>query len=153
WNMRQVGTDPVQHWEFVFNANNHDTDTKTFSFPIYASGSSTNPARPAAQGMQDGIDLINALAANPRTANYLCTKLYRSFVSEPEAVDQAWVDRMAAVYLQSGYSIRAVVRAIIVSNEFWDGMYKRYAWPVEVVVRALKDWGWQGFSLASAATP
>ena len=153
WNMRQVGADSARHCEFVYNANNHDTETKTFSFPIYATGSSTIPARPAAQGMQDGIDLITALAANPRTANYLCTKLYRFFVSEAGDVNQVWVDRMAAVYLQSGYSMRAVVRAIIVSNEFWDASYRRYAWPVEVVIRALKDWGWQGFSLASAATP
>ena len=38
---------------------------KTFSFPIYADGSKTIPARSAADGMQDGLDLINALAAQP----------------------------------------------------------------------------------------
>ena len=153
WNMRQVGTGAAQHWEFFYNANNHDTDAKTFSFPVAAGGGTTIPARPAAQGMQDGLDLINALAGNPKTANYICTKLYRFFVSEAGAVNQAWVDRMSAVYLQNGSSMRAVVRAIIVSGEFWDAQYKRYAWPVEVVVRALKDFGWQGFSLGSAATP
>ncbi len=153
WNMRQVGTGTAQHWEFVYNANNHDTDAKTFSFPIYANGSATIPARSADQGMQDGIDLINALAGNRNTANYLCTKLYRFFVSEAGAVNQGWVDRMAAVYLQNGYSMREVLRAIIVSGEFWDAQYKRYAWPVEVVIRGLKDFGWQGFSLSSTATP
>jgi uncharacterized protein (DUF1800 family) len=153
WNMQRVGTGAAQHWEFVYNADNHDTDTKTFSFPIYPNGDATIPARSASQGMLDGIELINALAANRNTANYLCTKLYRFFVSEAGAVNQAWVDRMAAVYFQSGYSMRAVVRAIIVSNEFWDAQYKRYSWPVELVIRALKDFGWQGFSLSSAATP
>ena len=41
---------------------------KTFSFPIYADGSKTIPARAAADGMQDGLDLIDALAAQPRDA-------------------------------------------------------------------------------------
>ena len=49
--------------------------------------------------------------------------------------------------------MRAVVRAILVSDEFWNSQYKRYAWPVEVVVRGMKDFGWQGFSLNSTLTP
>jgi len=153
WNMRQVGTGAALHWEFFYNAANHDTDAKTFSFPIYPDGSATIPARSAANGMLDGIELINALAFSPKTANYLCTKLYRFFVSEAGAVNQQWVDRMAAVYLQNASSMRAVVRAILTSGEFWDAMYRRYAWPAEVVVRGLKDFGWQGFSLASTLTP
>ncbi len=153
WNLQQVGTGAAQHFTFFYSAANHDTDPKTFSFPIYAEGGATIAARPAAQGMQDGLDLINALATSPKTANYLCTKLYRFFVSESSVVNQGWVDRMAAVYLQSGTSMKAVLNAIIVSGEFWDAQYKRYAWPVELVVRGLKDFGWQGFSLASAATP
>jgi uncharacterized protein (DUF1800 family) len=147
WNLQQTGTGTAQHFTFFYNAANHDTDPKTFSF------AGTIPARPAAQGMQDGIDLINALALSPKTANYLCTKLYQFFVSEALPVNQGWIDRMAAVYLQNGTSMKAVVNAIINSGEFWDAQYKRYAWPVEVVVRALKDFGWQGFSLASTATP
>ena len=153
WNLQQVGTGAAQHFTFFYSANNHDTDAKTFSFPIYAGGNATIPARPAASGGQDGVDLITALAGSPATANYLCTKLYRFFISESATVNQGWVDRMAAVYLQNGYSMRAVVRAIIVSGEFWDAQYKRYSWPVEMVVRGLKDFGWQGFSLGSLATP
>ena len=147
WNMTQVGTGSAQHQTFVYNANSHDTDPKSFSF------AGTIPARPAAQGMQDGIDLINVLAFHRNTALYLSTKLYRYFVSESAAVDQGWVNRMADVYQQSGTSMRAMVNAIFQSNEFWAARYKRFAWPVELVVRALKDFGWQGFSLASTATP
>ncbi len=153
WNAERVGSGAAQHLQFVYNAGNHDVDAKTFSFPIYAGGNATIPARPSASGMQDGIDMITALAGSPKTANYLCTKLYRFFVSESSAINQGWVDRMAAVYLQNGYSMRAVLRAIIVSGEFWDAQYKRYSWPAEFVVRALKDFGLQGFSLASASTP
>ena len=38
---------------------------------------------------------------------------------------------------------------------FWDesSYFARYAWPVEFVIRALKDIGWVGFSVNDALTP
>ena len=74
WNLARPGAagDGAQHYEFVYNAGQHDTGAKTFSFPIYADGSKTIPARAAADGMQDGLDFINALAAQSRRpARYL----------------------------------------------------------------------------------
>ena len=32
-------------------------------------------------------------------------------------------------------------------------MFRRYSWPVEFVVRAIKETGWRGFSVNSALTP
>ena len=32
-------------------------------------------------------------------------------------------------------------------------MFARYSWPVEFVVRAIKETGWAGFSVDSALTP
>src|SRR6266480_4045693 len=72
----------ARHQEFYYNPDQHETTAKTFSFPIYGDGSRTIPARAASQGMQDGIDLINALAGSRNTARYLAAKLYRFFVSE-----------------------------------------------------------------------
>ena len=156
WNMQQVGAvaDGSRHWEFVYNANQHETTAKTFSFPI-TSGSRTIPGRSASDGMQDGLDLIDALAANPNTARYLATKLYRFFVSESGAVNTAFVDRIANVYLQSRYDMKAVMREVLLSPEFWDASayFARYSWPVEYVVRLLKDIGWTGFSVNDALTP
>ncbi len=84
WNLARPGsaTDGSQHYQFAYNANQHDTGEKTFSFPIYGDGSKTIRARAAAEGMQDGLDFIDALAANPETPRYLGRKLYRFFVSE-----------------------------------------------------------------------
>src|SRR5262249_25956085 len=115
WNMQQVGSaaDGSRHWEFVYNANQHETTAKTFSFPIGSSGSRTIAARSAGDGMQDGLDLIDALAANPNTARYLATKLYRFFVSEFGAVNATFVDRIANVYLQSRYDMKAVLREVL----------------------------------------
>ncbi len=154
WNLTRPGAngDPAQHYEFSYIANNHETSEKTFSFPIYSNGSKTIPARSAANGMQDGIDLVNALAANPDTARYLAAKLYRFFVSEFTDPDPSFVDRIASVYLSSGYDMKQVVREVLLSPQFWDtrSYFARYAWPVEFVVRAIKDIGWTGYSVDDA---
>lgn len=157
WNLVRTGNaaDGSQHFEFVYNAGQHDTAAKTFSFPIYPDGNKTIPARSAADGMQDGIDLINGLAANPDTGRYLAAKLWRFFVSEFRDPDPAFLDRIASVYLQRRYDMRAVVREVLLSPQFWDSSsyWARYSWPVEFVVRALKDVGWSGFSVDTALAP
>ena len=67
----------------------HDTDAKEFTFPIYANGSRVIPARGAAQGMQDGLDLIDAVARHPATGPRLARKLYDFFVNEVDTPDEA----------------------------------------------------------------
>jgi uncharacterized protein (DUF1800 family) len=51
--------------------------------------------------------------------------------------------------------MKAVIREVLLSPEFWspDAYFSRYAWPVEYVVRAVKDLGWTGFSIGDALTP
>jgi len=157
WNLTRVGQsgDASQHFDFNYNAGQHETTEKTFSFPIYPGGATTIPARSGAQGMQDGVDLIEALAASPNTARYLAAKLYRFFVSELTDPDGAFVDRVAGVYLQTQGDMKAVMREVFLSPQFWDARsyFARYSWPVEFVVRAIKDIGWTGFSAADALTP
>ena len=157
WNLVRTGSaaDGSQHYEFIYNAGQHDTASKTFSFPIYPDGSKTIPSRAAADGMQDGLDFINGLAANPNTGRYLAGKLWRFFVSEFNDPDPAWVDRIASVYLQHRYEMRPVMREVLLAPQFWasNAYWARYAWPVEFVVRALKDVGWSGFSVDTALTP
>jgi uncharacterized protein (DUF1800 family) len=157
WNLQRPGAagDPAQHYEFIYNASQHETTAKTFSFAVYPDGGKTIPARSATDGMQDGVDFINGLAAHPNTARYLATKLYRFFVSEFGAVNVTFVNRVASVYLQSKYDMKAVMREVLLSPEFWDesAYFARYAWPVEFVARAFKDIGWIGYSVNDALTP
>lgn len=157
WNLARPGAagDGSQHYEFSYRANQHDTEAKTFTFPVYPDGSRTIPARAASGGMQDGLDFIAALAASPHTARYLASKLYRFFVSEAGDVSTAFVERVAGVFLQSRGDMKTVLREVLLSPEFWapDAEFSRYSWPVEFVVRAIKDIGWVGFSLGDTLTP
>jgi uncharacterized protein (DUF1800 family) len=142
-------------YKFIYRPENHETAAKTFSFPIYSDGGSTIPSRAASDGMQDGIDLISALAAHPETARRLVAKLYGFFVSETAPPSSGTLDQLATVYRQSGGNIRAVVQSILLSQEFADSSsyFTRYSWPVEYVIRSLKEAGWTGFSLGSTLTP
>jgi uncharacterized protein (DUF1800 family) len=157
WNLARPGAaaDGSQHYEFAYFPNQHETSAKTFSFPIYADGSPTIPARPAASGMQDGLDFIAGLARSPETARYLAAKLYRFFVSESGEISSAFVDRVAAMYLRSQGEMKPVVREVLLSPEFWSpaSYFARYSWPTEFVVRAVKDVGWTGLSLGDTLVP
>jgi uncharacterized protein (DUF1800 family) len=157
WNLQTLGsaTSGARHLEFAYFPAQHDTAPKTFSFPVYPDGGTTIPSRSAADGMQDGIDFINGLAALPATGRYLAGKLFRFFVSEFRPPDPAFVDRIARVYLLTRYDMRAVMREVLLSPEFWDprSVWGRYAWPVELVTRLLKDAGWTGFSVDTALAP
>ena len=159
WNLRNatggMNTDPATYYEFFYNANQHDLTAKTFTFPIYRDGGRTIPARAPADGMQDGLDLLTALAQHPETARRLARKLWNFFVSELEAPDPAFETAVANEYLLNGTEMKPVVRFILRSPWFLDqdSWYARYSWPAEFVVRAIREVGWNGYSVDSARTP
>ncbi|NQW03381.1 MAG: DUF1800 domain-containing protein [Acidobacteria bacterium] len=157
WNLTLLGTrnTPSARYAFNYRSAQHDTAAKTFTFPIYSSGSKVIPARAATTGMQDGLDLIAALAVHPETARRLSRRLWTWFVSEVSPPDEAWVEKIAGVYLSSGTDMRQVLREVLLSAQFRDPAhyFQRYAWPVEFVVRSLKEVGHVGFSANDALTP
>jgi uncharacterized protein (DUF1800 family) len=155
WNLARPGAGAAQRYAFNYNAAQHETTAKEFTFPVYADGSRTIPARAPAAGMQDGLDLIAAVARHPATGPRLAGKLYNFFVNEVDAPDDGLIDRMSRAYYGSGFEIEAVMKVLLLSPQFRDpaNYYKRYSWPVEYVVRSLKEVGWAGFSVNDALAP
>jgi uncharacterized protein (DUF1800 family) len=158
WNLRSVpggnGQEAAAYQEFVFRSEAHDTTAKTFTFPING-GSNTIPARGAGAGLQDGFELLLSLANHPETARRLAGKLWNFFVSELDTADPAFIEGVTDVYVRSGTDVRAVLRYILNSRWFTDpgNFNARYSWPVEYVVRTIKEMGWNGFSVDSARAP
>jgi len=152
WNLARPNN---AYYAFSYNAGQHDTDAKEFSFPVYQNGGRTIPARSAAQGMQDGLDLIDAVVRHPATGPRLALKLYNYFMNEADAPDAALLQDMSRIYYDSGFEIKPMLFRLLISAQFHDerNWYKRYAWPVEFVGRSLKEVGWNGFSLSNALTP
>jgi uncharacterized protein (DUF1800 family) len=89
------------HHEFIFDASDHDDGPKTFL---------------GRTGNFNGDDVIDILAGHPATARHLTTKLARFFVSDPP--DDRLVTELAQTYLDSGYEIRPVLRALFKSEAF-----------------------------------
>src|SRR5215471_13155028 len=140
WNLRIVrgATDGTSAYSFIYNAANHETAAKTFSFPIYSDGGTTIPSRAASAGMQDGVDLINALAMHQETARRVAGKLYAFFISETIPPDSGFIERLATTYLQNGSNRRPVIMSLLESAQFMDPgvVFTRYSWPAEFVVRS-----------------
>jgi uncharacterized protein (DUF1800 family) len=154
WNLALQGRDTPQG-RYIFNyvAGNHDTTAKEFTFPIYPDGSKIIPAR--SDGMQDGLDFINAVARHPATGPRLARKLYAYFINEVDTPDQGLIEAVAKTYYARNFEIEPMVRMLLLSSQFKDpsSYYKRFSWPVEFVVRSLKEVGWNGFSVNTALTP
>jgi uncharacterized protein (DUF1800 family) len=158
WNLQLVGdrtNEVTSYYQFVYNANQHDANAKEFTFEIYPGGGRVIPARPAGQGMQDGLDLIEALARHPATADRLARRLYAYFVDEVDGPDEGLIREAAQAYLVSNYSIKAMLSRLLLSEQFLSGAtaFRRYTWPAEFVVRSIKEVGWRGLSVDSAITP
>jgi len=156
WNLAFNNRNTAQaRYDFFYNAGQHDTTAKEFTFPIYPNGNRVIPARSAGEGMQDGIDFINAVARHADTGPRLARKLYAYFVNEVDAPDEGLIEALARTYYTRNYEIEPMVRMLLLSPQFKDpsNYYRRYAWPVEFVARSLKEVGWTGYSVNSALTP
>ncbi len=102
WTMKEPRRDPAFH----FDDRLHDTGAKTVL------GRKIN-----AGGMRDAEQVLEMLARHPNTAKFISTKLARHFVADnppPELVE-----RMAKTFLETDGDIRAVLRAMFTSPEFW----------------------------------
>ncbi len=96
---------------------------------------------PAGRGIEDGELVLDILARHPATARFVARKLAIRFVSDAPPDDL--VDRAASAYLTTDGDLRAVVRTIVTSPEF----FSAEAWrakvksPFEVVVSAARALG------------
>jgi len=108
---------------FTFDAGQHDDDAKTVL------GLEIPPS-----GQAEAEQVLEVLAAHPATARRLAFKLARRFIADQPPA--ALVERLAAVFLESGGSIPAVLRVLL--RRGMVHMRPRYRRPVEFVVAALR---------------
>ena len=105
--------------------------------------------------MQDGIDLIDAVARHPDDRAAPGAEAVRVLRQRSRSAGRGAHQRACPTYYSSGFEIAPMVRMLLLSPQFKDpsNYFKRYSWPVEFVVRSLKEVGWNGFSVNSALTP
>ncbi len=113
---------------FIFRADAHDAGKKTILGKTY----------PASRGIEDGLEVLDQLAAHPSTARHIATKLAVRFVSDQPP--RRLVDRLANRFRSSGGDLRQVTRALVESPEFWDRESRgsKIKSPFELTVSALR---------------
>jgi uncharacterized protein (DUF1800 family) len=121
---------PRENPQFKFDERMHDPD------PKFVLGKKIH-----AGGMKDGEQVIELLVRNPATARFIATKLARRFVSDNPP--PALVARMAATFKSSDGDIRAVMRTMIYSPEFWtrDAYRAKIKTPFEFVASTVRALG------------
>ncbi len=92
---------------FAFRGEVHDASAKTILGQSFA----------ANKGVEEGEAVLDLLASHPSTAKFIATKLARRFVSDTPPA--ALVERATATFRRTNGDLRAVVRTIVTSPEFF----------------------------------
>jgi uncharacterized protein (DUF1800 family) len=117
--------------QFTLVAPDHDNGQKTFL---------------GQPGNFGGDDIVDIIMKQPAAGRFITTRLFTEFANfnpEPETID-----RLVGVWESSGHDIKAIVRAILVSDEFYsEASYRGFVRsPVEFMVGAFR-----GLELTPAA--
>jgi hypothetical protein len=89
---------------FRFEASRHDADTKT----VFGQAGNWNYN-----------DAVSLCVNHPLHASFFVTKLWGYFI--PTEIDEATLASLQGIYTTSGFSIRAVVEAILQHTDFYNG--------------------------------
>jgi hypothetical protein len=118
----------VLQGDFVFRPGIHDAGEKTILGRTF----------PAGQGIDEGEHVLDLLAQSRAAARHLSLELATRYVSD--APPKPLVDRLTNVYLQTRGDIRAMIRAIAESPEFWseNALDAKIKSPFELVVSSLR---------------
>lgn len=101
---RSSWADGVGHYNFRYDANFHDKNTKTVF---------------GRSGNFDWQDAVRLCVEHPLHASFFCTKLWSYFCPDPP--DDATLASLQGTYLGSGRQIRPVVEAILMHPAVLDG--------------------------------
>src|SRR6185503_10704311 len=117
--------------DFVFRARIHDRNAKQLLGMKIAAGG----------GMDEGERVIRFLARHPSTARHIAMKLAQRLVADDPP--KALVDRVAKRFLETNGDLRATVKAVIDSPEFWSATSYRAKTksPFEYTISALRAVG------------
>jgi uncharacterized protein (DUF1800 family) len=102
WTIHEPRKDP----QFFFDEKIHGQGKKVVMGRTFNYG-----------GEKDGEEALKMLAHSPKTANFVSTELARHFVSDTPP--PALVNRMEHTFESSDGDIRAVLKIMIYSPEFW----------------------------------
>ncbi|MCS7208166.1 MAG: DUF1800 domain-containing protein [Fimbriimonadales bacterium] len=113
---------------FVFHRSQHDDGEKQ----VFGK-----------RGRFTGEQIIEMAVEHPATAPFIARKFYQHFINDVAPPDERTVQELARAFRESGYSIRALMRRLLLTPAFWSraNWRKRVKSPVEFVVGTLRQVG------------
>jgi uncharacterized protein (DUF1800 family) len=127
---------PGQAGPFLFDQKRHEPGDKQWFGHTIREGRNADGTP---NGMAEGLEALNILAASPQTAHFVSYLLAQRFVADKPPT--ALVSRLAGVYLSTHGDIKAMLRALIASPEFNSRQYFRnkVKTPVEFLASAFRS--------------
>src|SRR5262249_5667842 len=124
-------------WQFRYDPADHDDSEKTFL---------------GETGRWNGEDIVNIICKQPGTARFIARHMYDLFVADEVPVpswrltppkDMEAIKILEKAYFDSGYEIKAMLRALFTSNFFKAASvrFARVKSPAEMVVSILRMTG------------
>lgn len=112
--------------KFIINADQHDETDKRFL------GHSDN---------YDGVEIIDIILAQPVTAEFIASKIYRYFVRQDPATELQ--QRLGTILRDNNYELAPLLTTIFLSKDFYStaSIGSRIKSPVELVVSTYKKLG------------
>ncbi len=92
---------------------------------------------PAGQGIEDGEQVLDILAAHPSTASFIASKLCVRFISDTP--DQAIVDTVAQTFSDTDGDIRATMETLLTSDAFRNSQGIKFKRPAEYLTSAIRS--------------
>ncbi len=114
-------------YDFYFNEKRHDFTDKVFlSKEIKGSG------------IAEGEQALDILAKHPATARHISYKLAQYFVADRPP--KTLIDKLSKRYLATDGDIRAVLKTLFKSPEFWDSKYynAKFKTPYQYVISSIR---------------
>ena len=128
WTFVPFRQDAVRGGEFEFNPRMHQSGAQTVIGRSYPDA-----------GMQQGRDVLAALARHPATAKHVAAKLARHFVADEPP--PALVERLAKRFLATQGDLKEVTKALVAAPEAWEAPRAKLKRPGEWVVGMLRAAG------------
>ncbi len=130
WSFRRVGQTTDGMTGFYFDPKRHDSSDKIFLGYRIQGG-----------GIEEGEKALDILAKSPATARHISYELAQYFVADTPP--KPLVDRLTHQYLATDGNIRAVLKTLFQSAEFWQTQYysAKFKTPYQFVVSAVRATG------------